>query len=182
MKKLLSAFATVVLAATLSVSASADDVYYTGNTVIRSSQTISANIFITNGTLTVLGTVEGNIYEFGAGSVIVNGGLVKGNIEESSGGLIRVTNGGEVEGNLDEAGLGSAFVTNFSIVKGNVFESGAGDIIVDASLVEGNLDEKGAGSVRVRNASLVKGNVFEIQAGTCTVDATSEVEGSVECD
>lgn len=146
MKNTLRTLAFVAMTTAFSVSAKADDVYNTKNTVIGPNQTIEANIFITNGTLTVRGTVEGNIYEFGAGSVIVNGGLVKGNIEESSGGAIRVTNGGEVEGNLDEQGNGAAVVSGFSIVKGNVFESGAGDIIIDASLVEGNWMKRARGA------------------------------------
>ncbi len=182
MKKALKAFAVVTLSLGLTASAKADDVYYTQNTVIGPNQTISANIYITNGTLTVRGTVEGNIYEFGFGSVVVNGGLAKGNIEETAGGSIRVLNTGEVEGNLTEMGNGSATVSSFSLVKGNVFESDGGDIIVDSSLVEGNLEEAGAGSVIVRNVSLIKGNVFESEAGTCKVDSTSDVEGSVECD
>ena len=77
----------VAIAAVFAMStgvALADDLVVKGDYTVRSGRTVDDNIKIYNGTLTVKGTVDGNVEQYGPGSVVVSSrGHVDGNIEET---------------------------------------------------------------------------------------------------
>ena len=177
------------------------DQNFVGNKDILAGDTVKGNVTIRNGTLTVWGTVEGNITQWGSGGVIVDGadgeGLVKGNIKERDDDSVDVYNGGIVEGNIDERGsgeesgdvnlFGGEDVNGFcidgeeSLVKGNIFERGTGDVFVGCSTVEGNIEERDVGNVDLENFGFVKGNVCERGDGEVEVDNTSTIDGNIDC-
>lgn len=125
---------------------------------------VKGNVKIKNGTLTVLGTVEGNIEQEGAGSVIVTAeGSVKGNLKEQGDGDVEVS--GTVDGNIEEEGSGNVVVQG--TVTGNVKEKDAGSVEIGGT-VQGNVEEEGAGNVTITASGVVHGNVTEKNAGTVT--------------
>lgn len=150
-----------------------------GDATIAEGVTVERNIRIINGTLTVLGVVEGNIRQSGAGSVIVDGGLVKGNIHEQDEGDITITAGGLVEGNAIERDAGDLVIDGGSTLKGNALEHDAGQVRIEAdSLVEGNAIERDEGDIIVADGSTLKGNAIERDAGGVRIESGSLVEGN----
>lgn len=157
----------------------ADDIVYMGDTTIAADETIEDNIRIVDGTLTILGTVEGNIRQSGAGSVVVDGGLVTGNIDEDGDGDIVITAEGEVTGNITERGFGDILIEEDGLLTGNAAERGFGGIRLESgATVEGNLDESGPGDV-VLIDSLLEGNLIERGPGAITV-TDAEVRGNID--
>ena len=114
-----------------------------GDVTIEEGETVTRNIRIIDGTLTVLGTVSGNIRQIGDGSVTVaDGGLVTGNIRERGDGDITIIDA-FADGNLHEQGDGSIAFLGDSIIRGNAQEHGPGGIDIDAAAtVSGNIDER----------------------------------------
>lgn len=177
--------ASAIFAATLSaasVPALADDVVFRGNKTIPAGQTLEKDVTIIDGTLTVRGTIEGNVRQKGVGSVIVDGGLIKGNIDESEGGVVTIESEGVVEGNIQEEDNGSVEVLGDSLVKGNIWERNAGVVRISGSLVEGNIYEFDFGNLSIVADSLIKGNVRERDKGKIVLSQDSEVEGDVNED
>ncbi len=126
--------------------------------------TVKGNIRITDGSLTVLGCVEGNIEQLGAGSVIVAAGAcAKGDVQESGTGDVRVA--GAVDGNVQESGVGDVVVAGS--VKGNVTERDAGSLTVSGR-VDGNVEESGVGNLTITATGVVRGNATEKDPGTGT--------------
>jgi len=146
------------------------DQSYIGNTTIGADDTVKGNVTITNGKLTVLGTIEGNVLQLGSNGVVVDGD-------------------GIVEGNIAERGNGSVSTSGESLVKGNVSERsetvdpfGHDDVTIGGkSLVEGNVSEKDAGDVTVTKDAFVKCNVKERGPGNCDAVVKSSVDGNVRC-
>ena len=166
------------------------DQSYIGNTTIGADDTVKGNVTITNGKLTVLGTIERNVLQMGSNGVVVDGdGIVEGNIDEKSGGWVTVKDKGIVEGNIAERGNGSISTSGESLVKGNVSERsetvdpfGHDDVTIGGkSLVEGNVSEKDAGDVTVTKDAFVKCNVKERGPGNCDAVVKSSVDGNVRC-
>ncbi len=151
-----------------------------GDQTIQAGETISQNITITDGTLTVRGRVEGNIEQRGAGSVIVDGGTVTGNIDEHFGGDIQIINGGRVEGNAEERDAGDIIVDTNAFLAGNAMEHGQGDIRIDnGSTVEGNALEGGEGDILIFAGSILEGNAIGGSGGDIRV-VDSRVDGNLE--
>ena len=116
---------------------------YSGDTTITEAGRVKGNVTIWNGTLTVLGTIEGNVAQRGSGGVEVNGGFVKGNVDERGDGGVLVSADGTVEGNIFERNTGDVDIG-----------SGGGE-----ALVKGNVCERGAGAVNVGPDAMVEGNI-----------------------
>ena len=74
------------------------------NCIIQSGATVSGNVVMTGtGSLTVIGTLEGNIEAEGSGPITVSGGTVEGNIEVEGTSAVTVS-GDTVEGNIESEG------------------------------------------------------------------------------
>jgi cytoskeletal protein CcmA (bactofilin family) len=135
---------------------------------------VNGNIKISNGTLVVGGSVDGNIEQFGSGGVtVVPGGFVNGNVKEIGNGSVTV--GGKVNGKLEEEGDGDIVISGSGYVKGDVIEKGVGDVVVNGT-VDGNVEESEAGSVL--GTGVVNGNVKE--SGSGGIDPALTVKGNRE--
>jgi cytoskeletal protein CcmA (bactofilin family) len=138
---------------------------------------VNGNIEISNGTLIVDGSVDGNIEQSGVGGVTVRlGGFVNGNVKEA--GTDGVTIGGTVNGKIEEEGGGDVVISGPGYVKGDVIEKGLGDVEVNGT-VDGNVEESEAGSVV--GTGTLKGNVKESGPGSIapgvTVNGKREASG-----
>jgi cytoskeletal protein CcmA (bactofilin family) len=122
---------------------------------------VNGNIKISNGTLIVDGSVDGNIEHSGSGGVTVGlGGSVDGNIKEKGAGSVIVS--GTVNGKIEEEDDGGVLIAGPGHAKGDVIEKGPGDVEVHG-LVDGNVEESESGSVV--GTGIVKGNVKESGPG-----------------
>lgn len=139
--------AGILLAAVPTAAHADDDVYRTGNYTVRAGQTIDGDLTVRDGTVTIHGTVDGDVRQIGKGSVIVSRtGKVDGNITESGKGAVRIH--GEVDGNVSENGKGHVFVYGTAEIDGDVTERKAGNLYVYRGAdVEGDLSENGKGSL-----------------------------------
>lgn len=157
----------------------ADDIVYMGDTTIAADETIDEDVRIVGGTLTVLGTVEGNIRQFGAGDIVVDGGVVEGDIDEDGDGGIVITAEGEVRGNATERGFGDILIEEDGLLTGNATERSDGDIRLEfGATVEGDAVESGMGAVTLID-SLLEGNIVERGPGAISV-TDAEVQGNVD--
>ena len=122
----LAAAAVTMLA--LSAAPAFADVVKRGNYTVRAGVTIDDNIKVYGGTLTVNGKVEGNVYQYRGGSVIVGRyAYVDGNVEEERAGRVEVR--GRVEGDVEEKGAGNLLIYPSARIAGDISESGSGRII-----------------------------------------------------
>ena len=152
-----------LLAMTAGVAA-ADDLVIRGDYTVRYGDTLDAEVKMHGGTLTVHGKVDGNIDQYGSGSVIVGSrGYVNGNIQERDAGRVDIR--GELNGNIDEAGGGPVIIGRHAYVNGNLKEKHAGNVEVRGR-VNGDVDEEGRGSVFLYRSARVSGDVTEKGAGT----------------
>ena len=101
--------------------------------------------------VTVFGTVNGNIKQWGRKGVAVDGGSVDGNIEEK-----------------DAGGVSIALAEDDSI-NGDVKEEGPGNVIaVIDGLFNGNISEKGRGDLKTSGDGMFNGNTKEENRGKCS--------------
>jgi hypothetical protein len=159
-----------------------DNQVRTGDFYIRVGDKATGNVTVKDGTLKVEGVVSGNVIQEEQGSVIVNGGSIKGNIDEVGDGDVIVNHGGNVGGNIAEHGTGSVRVYQASLIKGNVSEAWDGDVVVkDAgTVVTRNVTEAGNGDLVVKNGGVVKVNVCEQDAGNYDLDGADWI-GRIKC-
>src|SRR5690606_8816572 len=159
--------ASGLLLASIPVAAQADTVERRGSYTVPRGTTIDDDLVVRGGTVTIHGTVEGNVRQIGKGSVIVGkSGEVDGNITESGAGSVKVR--GDVDGNVSERGNGAVRVYRSGEVDGNVSERGAGKLVVRGS-VDGNVSEKGKGHVLIHRTAEIDGDVTERKAGNLYV-------------
>ena len=150
----------------LSPGVSADvlegDQFFRGDKTIPAGTMVKGNVTVIDGTLRVLGTVEGNIIQKGFGGVVVDGsageGIVTGDVEERNAGSVEFINGAMGERNIKEYNDGRVLVLE-SLLKGNIHETGNGNVRILSSTLEGNIKEQNYGEVFVFNNSTVEGNV-----------------------
>ena len=94
----------------------------------------------TEGTITALGTVHGNIENEGGGDVILEpGGTVAGNVKLQGNGDVILRSGATVRGNIEIEGGGHVIVEPNSSVRGNV-KCGSGGGRIDGT-VEGDIED-----------------------------------------
>ncbi len=158
-----------------------DNVVLTGEGVCRigAGVTITGRVQASEGaTVTVVGTVDGNIHKTSYGDVIVDGGTVN-NIFESGPGDVKVMNSSLVKGVIDESGTGSIYVTD-SIVENRITEVEDGSITIQSGFVTGDVGESDAGDIVIDAMSSVDGDVREGGEGTCNIDL-DVVTGVVDC-
>lgn len=156
--------------------------HFVGDTTIAAGDTVLGNVTIRRGTLTVEGTVEGNIVQLGAGDVLVGScdffsfGIVRGSIYELGSGDVFICFG-SVEGDVNERGSGSVFGNTGSII-GNVSESFEGEVLVTMTYIEGDIVERGPGDVEFSDDQL-EGNIHESGDGDATAVGFATVFGDV---
>ncbi|RZI95302.1 MAG: hypothetical protein EOO67_02845, partial [Microbacterium sp.] len=75
--------AAAIIATAVPTAAMADDTVRTGSFTLAAGKTISGDLIVTGGTVTIHGTVKGDVRQRGAGSVIVGTrGDVDGSVTE----------------------------------------------------------------------------------------------------
>lgn len=183
-----TAAASLLLAA--APSAAQADVTRTGDYTVEAGKVVRGDLTVRRGTVTILGTVTGDVRQKGKGSVVVGtGGEVEGTVKESGKGSISLERGSEVGGGLEESGVGSIKIygsVGTDPDGGYVEESGKGSVIVGKSgRVHGNVWEKNSGNVRVNRGGELAGQIIERGPGLVRVrgwvDSLSESgKGSVE--
>jgi len=166
-----------ILVAGFATGASADDVTRTGNYTVRAGQTIDGDLKVSSGTLTILGTVKGNVTQTGTGAVIVgSSGTVEGNLAESGSGGVSVS--GTVEGNVSEKASGNAVIALGGHVDGNIAESDDGNLTIKSSL-NGNAYEYDGGYLLLGKNARIDGNVYERNNGNLYIYRGAQVEGDI---
>jgi cytoskeletal protein CcmA (bactofilin family) len=166
-----------VLVAGFATGASADDVTRTGTYTVRAGQTIDGDLKVSSGTVTILGTVKGNVTQTGTGAVIVgSSGTVEGNVAESGSGGVRVA--GTVEGNVSEKATGNVVLPLGGHVDGNIAERDAGNLTIASSL-NGNAYEYGSGYLLLGKNARVDGNVYERDNGNLYLYRGAQIEGDI---
>ena len=143
---------------------------------------VKGNIKVNGGTVTIHGTVDGNI-EASKSDMITVTGIVHGNIKADSTSRGQIKVDGTVDGNVIHEGSG-AIEINGGSVGGNIDMKGSGNVAVnDFSTVDGNIKSEGGGSVDVDGSStVVDGDVQNPGGGPCTVDLAggANVDGNLE--
>ena len=140
---------------------------------------INGNISMLNGTLRLVNcNIQGNITKFGDGNIEIirdieqegNESSITGNIKEFGAGSIKV-NGTEVIGNIVETGTGDlVFKNESSIGKVDHYtyvlnEEGLGNIEIENSYVKADIGEKSQGSISILNCHRVYGDIGEQNYG-----------------
>jgi hypothetical protein len=127
-------------------------------------------------TIARTGFVNGNLYQYGIGDLVIRG-KVNGGVEERGAGGITLLPGSEVNGEISEFNGGNVVVRGGSTLGGNVHEYGAGSItvLVDRpGKINADLHEHGTGSVFVKTVTgSFGGSVFEKDAGDVDVTVAS---------
>ncbi len=142
----------VLVAALPATVAQADDdrdVFRSGAYTVKRGQEIDGDLTVRGGTVTIYGSVDGNVRQIGKGSVVVKAsGDVDGNIVESGKGSVNVR--GEVDGNISERGRGHVKIFRSAEVDGNVAERNKGNLVIwRGADIDGNTSESGKGK-RIR--------------------------------
>lgn len=154
-----------------------DDVVRYGNYTVRAGTTIDGNLIVRNGTLTIYGTVDGNVGQSGSGSVhVMRSGEVDGNITEYGTGGVSVA--GEVDGNIAERDSGDVIIDSTGDVDGNVGERSSGTVRIRGD-VDGNVGEAGTGHLVLGHTARVDGNVTEYESGDLHVWRGARVAGDI---
>lgn len=152
----------------------ADDISRTGSYTVPAGRTIDGDLTVSGGTVTIHGTVKGNVKQTGNGTVVIGArGLVEGNVDEYGAGDITVY--GTVKGNVTERVAGHTRVEAGALVEGNAAETGDGSIAVRGT-VKGNVTERDAGSASIVGA--VDGNVIEAGTSHLYLYGTARVNGN----
>ena len=138
------------------------DMELEGNYTVMAGYHVDGNIKITDGTLRVYGSVDGNITQEGWGHVQVCG-TVNGNIDEKGDGDVIIGDHNRAEsycpGEADPS------------VNGNVKEEDAGNVLIWGSVL-GNVDEEKDGNLTVGGTGYVSGNVTEKDDGDLNAAGT----------
>ena len=126
-------------------------------------------------------TVEDNLSVTGTNSCKIEG-TVKGNVEASTTGTIRVE-GGTVEGNVIAESPADIRVKADSTIKGSIEQKGNGKVVVNGpnTLIEGNVINEGDNITHVGQSDddvTVKGNIEPKGGGECKVDADVNLDGN----
>lgn len=170
-----TAAACLLLVATPTVSQAHVD--RTGDYTVRAGKTIKGDLTVRNGTVRILGTVEGYVNQIGSGSVFVGeSGEVQGNLWESGKGSVKIH--GTVGGKVEETGKGSVRIYSSGDVTDGVVEFNNGHVRLDDGGQIGGAFERGPGSVKIRG--VVDGGVSEYGRGNLLVGKTGRVGISLD--
>ena len=96
---------------------------------------VNGNIKVDDGEVYVRGAVSGNIEATSDSHIIVDGGIVEGNVKVGGGGAVTVKSGSTVTGNIEKEGTGDVTVESGSTVAGNVKCGSSGSNRIDGTVL-----------------------------------------------
>ncbi|WP_157637926.1 fibronectin type III domain-containing protein [Flexithrix dorotheae] len=158
--------------------------------------TIYGNLSVANGTLRLINcNITGNVTQHGEGNIEIfrdsdlegSQSYIKGNIIELEAGSI-VIDGSQLQGNLEEFGTGDISIINNSeigeefpgIITSSTYvvnEDGLGNIRIENSKVVAHIGEKNKGDINVLYESDILGDISEQDDGDLTIE-NSQVSGN----
>lgn len=177
------------------VAGTSGDVYRTGDYTLAAGRTITGDLTVKNGTVTIHGRVAGNITHIGSGMIVIASrgdvggdvseqgpygvivdGHIDGSLNEYGSGGIRI--GGSVDGHVYENDIGNVVVTSSGDVDLNVVERWTGDMRIEGD-VGRIVSEGGSGYVVLGSTAVARSDVREHSDGNLYTYRGAYVGGSI---